>query len=64
MFNFQLACAKKIQPKNKFFLHCRQIWNDVINLQKNLEKIIRSKYRSASPEIQVFFILRCLKMHQ
>ena len=29
---------------------------------ENLEKIIRSKYRRAAPEIPVFFILRCLKM--
>ena len=32
MLNFQVACAKIFQPKNEFYLHCQQIWNDVINL--------------------------------
>ena len=30
---------------------------------KVLEKMIRSKYRRATPEFPVFYILRCLKMH-
>ena len=52
MFNFQVACAKKFQPKNEFF--CSEYG-------MTLEKMIRSKYRCAIPKNPVFFISRCFK---
>ena len=33
----------------------------LLSIRKNLEKMIRGKYRRATPEIPVFFNLRCLK---
>ena len=64
MLNFQVACAQKFQTKNDLFLRCQQICNVAfLKSVKILGKMIRSKYRRTTPEIPVFFILRCLKMH-
>ena len=63
MFYFQLPCAKKFQPKNEFFCTASKYGMPLLICKRNLEKIIGRKYRRATPEIQVFFMLRCLKMH-
>ena len=61
MFNFQDACAKKIQTKNEFFCHANK-YEMALLVCKEFRKIIRSKYQRTTSEIPVFFILRCLKI--
>ena len=48
MFNFQVACAKIFQPKNEFFCTASK-YGMALLICKNLEKIVRSKYRPAIP---------------
>ena len=62
MLYFQVTCAQKFQMKNDIFCAARKYGMSLL-ICKNFRKIIRSKYRLASPEFPVFYILRCLKMH-
>ena len=59
---FQVACAQKFQTKNDFFVLLANM-ECCYQSPKILEEMIHSKYQRATPEFPVFFILRCLKMH-
>ena len=63
MLYFQVACAQKFQTKNVFFLVLLANMECCYQSVKILEEMIHSKYQRAIPEFSVFFILRCLKMH-
>ena len=62
MLNFHVACAQKFQTKNDLFCAASKYRMSLL-ICKSFRKMIRSKYRHATPEIPVFFILRCLKIH-
>ena len=55
MLYFQVACAQKFQ----LLANMECCYQSV----KILEEMIHSKYQRATLESPVFFILRCLKMH-
>ena len=63
MLNFQVACAQKFHLKNYWFFLPPANMECCYQSLKILEIMIRSKYRCAPPEFPVFYILRCLKMH-
>ena len=64
MLFFQVTCAKKFQTKNDFFCLAASKYGMLLLICKNFRKnYTYSKYRSATPEFSVFYILRCLKMH-
>ena len=63
MLYFQVACAQKFQTKNDVFFVLLANMECCYQSVKILEEMIHSKYQRATPEFPVFFILRCLKMH-
>ena len=62
MLNFQVACAQKFQTKNNFLALPANMECCYLSV-KNLEKMIRRKYRRATPKIQYFPFRAVLKMH-
>ena len=62
MLYFQVACAQEFQTKNDFFVLLANM-ECCYQSVKILEGMRHSKYQCATPEFTVFFILRCLKMH-
>ena len=61
MLYFQVACAQNFKRK----MTCFVLPENGISLLicKNFGKNDMCKYRRATPKFPVFYILRCLKMH-
>ena len=62
MLYFQVAYAQKFKKKMIFFGLLANMECCYQSL-KIVEEMIHIKYQRATPEFPVFFILRCLKMH-
>ena len=59
---FSSGLRTKISNKNDFFVLLANM-ECCYQSVKILEEMIHSKCQRATPEFPVFFILRCLKMH-